>query len=150
MASKKERIWLNEYLTCWNATEAARLAGYKWPNKVGPRKLTKFREDIQQRIDAKVMTADEALVRLSEMARGEWGKYITEGGTLDITQLVEDGKGYLVKKIRETRDGREYEFYDAQRALVDIAKAHGVFVERHEQKGEIVVRMTGNVGPDDV
>ena len=81
------------------------------------------------------MSADEALIRLSEMARGEWGKYVTETGALDIGQLVRDGKGYLVKKIRETKDGREYEFYDAQRALVDIAKAHGVFVERHEHTG---------------
>ena len=135
MASKKERVWLNEYLRCWNATEAARRAGYKWPNKVGPGKAQKFEEEIESRLSELVMGADEALARLSEMARGEWGKYVTEDGKFDIGQLVRDGRGYLVKKIRETKDGKEYEFYDAQRALVDIAKAHGVFIEHHEHTG---------------
>jgi len=136
MASRKQKAWLEEYLKCWNATEAARRANYAHPNKRGPENLAKFQEEIESRLSELVMSANEALARLSEMARGEWGKYVREDGTLDIRQLVQDGKGYLVKKIKETKDGREYEFYDAQRALVDIAKAHGVFVELHEHTGK--------------
>ena len=150
MISKKQRVWLEEYLVCFNATEAARRAGYAHPNKRGPENLVRFDEEIKTRLSELVMGADEALARLSEMARGEWGKYVTEKGNLDIEMLVRDGKGYLVKKIKETKDGKEYEFYDAQRALVDIARAHGVFVEQHEHTGNIVVEYTGNLNPDEL
>jgi phage terminase small subunit len=136
MASRKERVWLEEYFKCWNATEAARRANYAYPNKQGPAKLKKFADEISARIEELTMSADEALLRLSEIARGEWGQYVTEEGRIDIEALVEDGKGYLVKQIRETKHGKNIEFYDAQRALVDIAKAHGVFVERHEVTGK--------------
>jgi hypothetical protein len=133
MASAKEKAWLEHYFQCgFNATEAARRAKYKNPEVMGCRKAKKFEKEISDRMADLVMDAEEALARISEMARGEWGKYIEENGTLDIKKLVADGKGYLVKKIRETRDGKEYEFYDAQGALRDIAKIHGKFVERHE------------------
>jgi phage terminase small subunit len=136
MPSNKERVWLEEYFRCgFNATEAARRAGYAHPNKRGPEKIAKFAEEIAARLDEMAMSADEALARISEMARGEWGKYVTEAGVLDIVKLVADGKGYLVKKVRETKDGREYEFYDAQRALETMAKHHGLLVERAEITG---------------
>ena len=146
MVSKKQRVWLEEYLVCFNATEAARRAGYAHPNKRGPENLIRFDNEIKARLSELVMGADEALARLSEMARGEWGKYVKEDGALDITLLVQDGKGYLVKKVKETKDGREFEFYDAQRALVDIARAHGVFVERHDvtSGGDKIIFQIGN------
>jgi len=136
MTSVKERVWLEEYFKCWNATEAARRAGYKHPNKIGPRKLDKFAGEIEERIAEKVMTADQALARLSEIARGEWGDYFTEDAKVSVKRIVEDGRGYLIKQIRETKHGVNIEFYDAQRALVDIAKAQGVFVDRVEHTGK--------------
>ena len=47
MASPQEEDWLNEYFQCWNATEAARRVGYKWPNKVGPAKKQKFADEVR-------------------------------------------------------------------------------------------------------
>jgi hypothetical protein len=148
VASNKEKAWLEYYFQCgFNATEAARRADYKWPDKQGPEKAKKFEKEIAARMADLVMDADEALARISEMARGEWGKYVKEDGTLDIQKLVADGKGYLVKKIRETRDGKEYEFYDAQGALRDIAKIHGKFVDRSEVDLRANVQLVG-IDPD--
>lgn len=132
MASHKESIWLNEYLRCWNATEAARRADYKWPNKVGPKKIEKFRDKIQQRLSEAAMGADEVLARLAEIARGEHGQYITETGSVNFVQLVEDGKAYLIKSIRDTAQGKSIEFYDGQKALVDIGRHHQLFTDRLE------------------
>jgi len=135
MASAKERVWLEEYLKCWNASEAARRADYAWPGKMGTRKLAKFENEIQERIDQLVMSADEALVRLSELARGEWSGYIREDGSVDIAALVRAGKAHLVSKIRDTPHGKSIEFCDMQRALEQIGKAHGIFVDRTEITG---------------
>jgi phage terminase small subunit len=136
VTSKKEKAWLEEYLRCWNATEAARRAGYKWPNKMGPRKLAKFEDEIQERIDELVMSADEALVRLSELARGEWAPYIKANGSVDIAQMIEDDKIHLVHRIKDTKYGLDIEFCDMQRAIEKIGKAHGLFVDRQEITGE--------------
>lgn len=129
MASKKEKVWLREYLKCWNATEAARRAGYKWPNKVAWQKLEKFREEIADEIDRKVMGADEALARLSEIARGVYSEYIKPDGTVDIASMVEDDRAHLISKVYDTQYGKRFEFVDMQSALRDIGKAHGIFRE---------------------
>jgi len=38
----KQQSFIDEYLACGNATEAARRAGYKHPNKQGPENLVKL------------------------------------------------------------------------------------------------------------
>jgi hypothetical protein len=136
-----EKVWLEEYLKCWNATEAARRAGYAWPRRMGSRKLDKFEDEIQGRIDKLVMSADEALVRLSEIARGEWAEYIKADGSVDIGQMVEDDKTYLLTEIRDTKYGKSIKFCDMQGAIEKIGKAHGVFVNRHEveNKGKLTI-----------
>lgn len=55
----------------WNATAAARAAGYAWPDKQGPAilKYPKVRALIEARLNESVMSADEALSKLSEQAR---------------------------------------------------------------------------------
>lgn len=83
-----------------------------------------------------VMSADEALIRLSEIARGEWSHYVTRDGTVDIAKLVEDGKAHLISEIRDTKEGRQYRFCDMQAALVKIGDHHGLFPNRHEHMGK--------------
>lgn len=51
--TKKRRAWLEQYLQCWNATEAARRVGYKHPNTQGPRLL--LQSDIRQIIDQRLV-----------------------------------------------------------------------------------------------
>lgn len=142
MASAKEKAWLAYYLgeAYFNATEAARLAGYKWPDKIGPRKLAKFKDEITECIDELVMSADEALIRISEIARGVWGQYVDGNGNVDIESIVADGKAHLIHSVTYTKDGTPvYKFYDAQGALRDIAKIHGKFVDKVEHGGAVGV-----------
>ena len=152
MASDKERIWLTEYLECWNATEAARRAGYAWPEKQGPAKRAKFEDEISDALTQYAMGKEEAMARLAEIARGTWSEYITPKGDVDIAKIVEDGNAHLIVEIRDTREGRVYKFCDMQGALVDILKTHGAFVERHEVTGEITtaIRVIGGVDLDAV
>lgn len=139
----KEQVWLIEYLKCWNATEAARRADYKWPNKVGSQLKTRFAADIAAEIDEKKMSADEVLTRTADIARGDLAAYITVYGELDIEQLKADGLGHLLKKYKRTRrtftrkDGEEIEtetleaeLYAADVAHDKIMRVHGLYNDK--------------------
>lgn len=130
MASDMETVWLAEYFKCFNATEAARRAGYQWPNKVGPAKKQKFEEEIKAYLDDITMTAEEALYHLSLQARADIGQYVTGSG-LDVARMKDDGLGHLIKsakRIITQFDNRlEVEIYDKQAALDKILRAHGAY-----------------------
>lgn len=145
--SPRQQIFVQEYLSCWNASEAARRAGYRGrANTIGPRLLANvgIAEEIQQRIAERTMGPDEVLMRLGEQARNEHGNYITETGLVDLPKLIRDGKSHLIKGVKETPQGKVIEFYDAQAALVHIGKHHKLFVDK------VDVKHSGNVTTSEV
>lgn len=136
----KQKSFVEEYLRCWNATEAARRAGYQgndntlgsvgWENLQKPAII----KHIQRRLCESAMLADEVLARLAEIARGEHAKYITPGGDIDFARLVADDKAHLVKSIRDTAHGKSIDFCDPQKALVDIGRHHQLFTDNVDVK----------------
>lgn len=140
--TRKQKKWLAEYLRCWNATEAARRAGYKWPNKTGPANLARFAAEIRRALDEAAMTADEALGRLAERARFDVSPYLTAESSeirLDLAQLIADGHGRHIKTIKPTRYGDAVEFYDGQECLILMAKHHGLLAADHDLDVEVKV-----------
>jgi phage terminase small subunit len=73
--SNKQRKFINEYLQCFNATEAARLAGYspKTARAIGAENLTKpdIAAEIEKALNESAMSASEVLMRLAEQARND-------------------------------------------------------------------------------
>ena len=130
--TKKRRVFIEEYLRCWNGAEAARRAGYKHPRNQASYLLTilNIQEEIERRIEELAMQADEVLLRLAEQARGLSSEYFTPSGKLDVAAIVADDKTHLIKKTKQTKYGLEVELYDAQHALVDIGRALGLFKDR--------------------
>lgn len=127
----KQRVFVAEYVQCWNAAEAARLAGYseKTARVIGPENLSKpaIREAIDERLKALAMSADEALYRLSEMARSDMNDFVDPNtNELSLYQARKNGKLHLVKKVTHTVSGEResvaVELYDAQAALIQILK----------------------------
>jgi hypothetical protein len=157
----KQRDFVEQYLLCLNATEAARRAGYTHPNKQGPANLVKL--GIQAAVSAgfalRAMPADEVLARLADMARGSADDFVTiyesplhdvtgqpiidkEGQpivryfpSLDLEKARERGMLHLIKKVSYTAHGPSVELYDAQAALALLAKHHALLVERLEHSG---------------
>lgn len=131
--TNKQRIFVNEYLTTWNASEAARRAGYseKTAGSIGHENLNKPEIDaeVKRRIADRTMGPDEVLIRLGEQARAEYSQYIGADGVVDLAQMIADGKAHLIKGIKETAHGKTIEFYDGQAALVHIGKHHKIFVD---------------------
>jgi phage terminase small subunit len=145
--NNKQRVFVDEYLKCWNATEAARRAGYAHAHVQGPRLLSNVSVApiVKARISEKAMSADEVLTRLGEHARGDMGDFLdisSMAHQVDLAKAKELGLTRLIKKVNQrttttlSKDGVEtetnyieIELYDAQAALVHLGKHHGLFKE---------------------
>lgn len=154
--SPKEQIWLDTYLRTFNATEAARVAGYQWPEKQGYQKKQKFREEINELLRQRAMTPAEIIDELQQIALGDIADYFNGYTVIDLEKAKEDGKSKLVKKLKQrtvTKIGKtdtdedvevhdlELEMYSRHEALRDLGKIHSLFVERTENTGEIVLKI---------
>jgi hypothetical protein len=126
----KERVWLAEFLRCFDATAAARAAGYKSARKQGWQKKQKFKEVIEAELTTKAMAADEALARLADRARLDIGPYVMMGEAgrvfIDLERLIADGLGHHIKGIIHTPHGDRVVFHDQQEALLTIARLLGL------------------------
>ena len=139
----KQQIWIDEYLKTWNATEAARRANYSIPRQQGSENLSKpaLKAEIQRRLEESAMSADEALYRLGEIARGNLEDYFVfidgvKQPYIDVQKAKENGKLNTLKKFRRDSDGKiDIELHDPQAAIDKILKAHGTYVSKHEVTG---------------
>lgn len=147
----KQKAFIEHYLVCWNATEAARRAGYKDPEQAGyeNKKKQEIRTLIDQRLTKMAMSADEVLARLSSLAMADMSYFLTKAGRgvkLDLTQALAAGKMHLVKKYNKTKQGTSIELYDAKDALIQLGRYHALFTDRIEHSwrprivGEIKAR----------
>ena len=148
--TNRQRVFVEEYLRCWNATEAALRAGYseKTARSIGHENLTKpdIAAAIEQRLSEMHMGTDEALSLLADMARGDIAEF------MDVTQmgfvlqlLGENGERKntrLIKRIKqktttfiakkESEEDREVheieiELYDAQAAIDKVLRVAGKY-----------------------
>jgi len=136
--TNKRRLFLEHYFACnMNATEAARRAEYKKPNRQGPKlvKVGIIADAIKDRLAAMAMDSNEVLARLGKHAR------ITMDDFVKVVQLDDLGRSVVfvslqqakergvldcVKKITQLKDGGfTIELHDAQAALIHLDKHHG-------------------------
>lgn len=145
----KQQIFVDEYIKSWNATDAARQAGYS-PNgqslrSIGSENLTKpnIKKAIQQQLEESAMSADEVLSRLARIARGNIKSVITVSSANDV-EALDDDVSLLIKKFKrkithsedETYEDIEIELYSAHEALRDIGKRHALFTDKLDIKVE--------------
>ena len=104
--TNKRRVFVYEYLKCWNASEAARRANFKQPHSQGSRLLenVEVQAYIKARLAETAMSADEVLNRLADHARddskgvslraleliGKHHKLFTERHEVEATHTVSD------------------------------------------------------------
>jgi len=156
--NSKQQMFVNEYLKCYNATQAALVAGYAEGSAYAHgHKLLKnaeIKEVISQRLSDTAMSADEVIRRLGEHARGSIAPFITlregdENITLNLTTPQAQANLHLIKKITQRRiirtkgDDEEIddttlsiEMYPADGALNTLAKHHGLLTDYTGRNGE--------------
>ena len=133
----KQRAFVEHYLESWNATKAARRAGYRgnsntlavvgWENLRKP----KISAEIERRIAEKAMSADEVLLRLGQQARANIADVLSFSGAqimLDPEKLAEFG--HLIKSVSNTSHGLTVTLHDAQKALVHIGRHYALFTDK--------------------
>lgn len=155
--SLKQKLFCEYYLgkAKGNATEAARLAGYAGEydvlKTVGAENLTKpyIRQYIQQRFkEAARVDADEVMVTLARIMRGDLGDFINEDKSINVF----GGDTRLIRKYRKTDDSESIELYSSFDAAREIAELMGMKVQRHAHSvagpdgGDIPVRVSGDLG----
>lgn len=148
----KQQAFIDEYLKCRNAAESARRAGYspKTARSIGAENLTKpdISAEISRRTTENAMGADEVLSRLASHARGTIEDFVSfmpgpyPVFTLDLDKARERNVLHLIKKLKYNDEGYpEIELHDAQAALVQLGKAHKLFTDKTEHRGEITLRV---------
>ena len=129
------RLFADEWLRTWNATEAYSKAYTKCTReaarRAGQRLLTKV--DILDYIHERQMKPEEVIGRLEEQGRSEYHKFINGQGEVDIQAMKDAGKAHLIKGISYDRRGnRIVKFHDGQAALIYIGKHHKLFTDKTE------------------
>lgn len=123
--------WVNEYLCCWNATEAAKRAGYPedsaYQRGYENTRHPKLQAIIAERLAEHTMSADEAMARLTVHARTSIQDMVDPlTGEIDLMAAVKNGAIQAIKeyKISDTPFGQKIEvkLYDKQDALQTIWK----------------------------
>lgn len=150
----RQALFVEEYLRTFNATKAALSAGYSprsaceigWENLRKPQ----IAEVIKQRLAESAMSADEVLMRLADIARGDIADLLKVDGNnikIDLDKAMVAQKTGLIKKLTQktttrTTDDVEtedvvtsIELHDPLTALQLIGKNHKLFVEKAEVSG---------------
>lgn len=147
--TNKQQAFVEFYLQCWNASEAARLAGYSKDSArtLGSRLLANvdIAEAIRVRLVELKASADEVLTRFTSHARGTMESFLLVrddgSASLDLVKASEAKQLHLIKKLKTTRrtlkDGEseitnEVELYDAQAALTQMGRHHKLFTDKIE------------------
>jgi phage terminase small subunit len=137
--SAQQARFVDAYLGHFNATAAAREAGYSEPHSSSGWRVLQsegVQAEIQRRLDAAGdgnLQPPEIVARLAQQARGAHAAYLRADGSLDLDAVLKDGQGHLLKSLKVGKDGElEVTFYSSQRALEILARVHGLFVERRE------------------
>lgn len=148
MAAKltgKQKKFVDAYIVCLNGTEAARQAGYSGDDAtlaVSASRLlrnAKVISSIDERISQFAMPANEVLLHLTDIARGDVADALNSVGGIDPLEAKRRGKSHIIKrfKVKTTfipgkgadDEGMEIheteiEMYDRLKALETLAKYH--------------------------
>lgn len=136
--SKRQEMFVAEFLRTFNATQAAIAAGYSeaTAGSQGARLLKNVNvaARVEQYLNDHAMGAAEVLYHLTEIARGDIGDVIDSDGAFDYERARAAGKTRLIKGITrrtvttEASDVVEdaLEMYDRLSALDKLARYHNL------------------------
>jgi phage terminase small subunit len=157
----QQRVFVQRYLIHFNATRAAKEAGYSERTAYSQGQRLLKNVEISAMIDQEIMSADEAATNISEIARGNMADLMsvtTSGFTLELMikdpetgEMIVNPATKLIKKIKqkttifiakkESDEDREVteteiELYSRHDANRDILKYRGKLIDKQEITGE--------------
>lgn len=148
----RQETFCQEYVTSFNGTLSAIRAGYNENSAYSsasdllknPKVLARI-QDLNQELAERRKIDQEIIVRklqemttfrITDMIRVENGKvYIKD--TDDLPDTVLDN----ITGLKQTKDGVEVKFSDRQKALVDLGRYFGMFVDRMAVTTDLTVKV---------
>jgi hypothetical protein len=147
--TRKQRIFVDEYLKTWNAADSARKAGYSERSiyEIACALLVNVnvKAEIDKRLANSRMSSEEVLQEFADIARSDMGDFIDQNLCIDLADARKRGLTKLIKKIKQktiTSIGKkedsedkeitdiEIELYPRDKALEILGKYHGLFKEQ--------------------
>jgi len=126
-----------------SAADAARRAGYRWPETLGPRlvKTSEVRAAIDARVETAAIAANEVLARIADVATSDLLDFIAVDPNgdwkVDLKLVKQRGLGHLIKRLRKNKDGSsEIELEARVPALLKLGEHHKLW------KGEAQSQLT--------
>ncbi len=145
----RQHRFIEEYLVCLNASEAARRAGYslKTAGEIGYENLKK--PEIRSRIDGRLpelgMGRSELLARIADIARGNINDCISfdrKGRAyIDLRKVKAAGKMHQVRKYKIGVQGVSVELYSALEAQDKLARILKLYTELGDPERPLHVKV---------
>lgn len=161
----KQRVFVLEYTTDWNATAAAIRAGYseETARQIGSQNLSKLniRAALDAYLDARSMTTGEAMSRLTDMGRATITPFIENYGSRFGLSLDSDeakANMHLIREIGYNANGPYIKLHDSKDAIFKLMQMRGKIVVKNEHTGAdgaplpavqviLTVPDSGRIGP---
>ena len=142
--SRKQRAFIERYLTHFNVSKAAREVGYNDHSGYRLMRMPQVIEAIDERFREMSMRAEEVIARLTLHARGSMADFLTFDShgrpSIDLTK----GNCALLRRVKQGLHGQitDIELYDAQSALVQLGKHYELFSERLNVRATLTGQVT--------
>lgn len=153
--TRRETAFIDAYLlNGFNATAAARAAGYSDPNADGCK--IRIRADVAAAIDARMskygMAANEVIARIAAIGRSDMTDFIDDSGTgLDLAKAkAAYGLGLIKSYSFSRKSGLKIEMYDKLGALRDLGRHHKLFTDKVEVTGKDGAALLGEMSEEDL
>lgn len=153
--TRKQAKFVDEYLICFNATKAARKAGYTdnellHTNASKILQSTTVKEEIEERMKQAKLSAESVLKLLGDHATGNLEDFLTTDGEVDLDKAKQSGVLHLLREIEVTefvnKDGstikRRIKLHDPQRALELMGKYYALFTDKTEATEKKIIHVT--------
>lgn len=157
----KQQIFIDEYLVSFNATDAARKAGYSERSirAIASENLTKpdIKNEIERRLQEKHLTKDIILARLADMSLSNIADFADIKSSQDLKEVRDIA--HVIKKFKRkvttNKDGEvfeeiELELYPADVNLERVGKHLGLFKDQIEVSGNVGMRVIGGANLDEI
>jgi phage terminase small subunit len=163
--TNRQKVFIEEYLKCFNATEAARRAGYAdnanlHTNAAKLLQNTTIAGMIAARLSGLQMDTDEALTILAAIGRGDIGEFMNitaDDFTFDFEKASKRGLTRLIKEVErrktttKTKDGEhetvitKMKLHDPQTAIEKVLRVKG----KIKDPGITIQKAYVGISPDD-
>ena len=151
-----DEMFINEYLISLNGTRAYmkvhKNVAYNTARVLAHKLLAKdnIQKEINQRLKAFHMSANEVLKLLADHARADIGDIVDDNGYIDVKLAKKLGLTYLLKEIEVTETSGEksstlkhkVKLHDPQKALELIGKYYALFTDKTENTEKKIIQVT--------